>query len=78
MNTGAVPRSETLQRAAWSPPCILPDLPPQDCAVSAAWDLEARLSQELRAPVAPNLMAVVGLRELQLVSFTGSPTWHTS
>lgn len=57
---------------------MLPHLPPQDRTVSAAWDLEARLSQELRAPVAPNLMAVVGLRELQLVSFTGSPTWHTS
>lgn len=73
-----MPRSETLQREARSPPCILLHLPPQGLAVSAAWDLEAPLSQEVRALVAPNLMAVVGLRELQLVSFTGSPMWHAS
>lgn len=54
-----MPRSGTPQREVQSPPCILPHLPPQRRAVSAAWDLEAQLSQKLRALVAPNFMWLI-------------------
>ena len=79
MNAGAVPRSETLQGEVRSPPCILLHLPPQGCAVSAAWDLEAQLSQKLRAPVAPSFMRLIsGSSSLSLSLGVTHGTCHVS